>query len=246
MGPWAANRIQAYGVWPILIIFRCLIVQVVEMSKPREIRDPIHGFIQISGTECDIVDSRVFQRLRKVRQLAMAYLVYPGAVHSRFEHTLGVRHVAGQMCARLNVDEEHTDTIQKAALLHDIGHGPFSHVSEMVLEELGGDNFPKNEAGERDKIHEFVTRIVIRTDKELAHLISGKQREQIISLLDDGLDQPLYRGIISGPIDADKQDYLLRDSYYCGVQYGRYDIARLHAVWLGSSSLRLFSYGGRP
>ena len=160
----------------------------------------------------------------------MAYLVYPGALHSRFEHTLGVRHIAGQMCARLDVDKEHTDTIQKAALLHDIGHGPFSHVSEMVLEELGGESLPKNESGERDKIHEFVTRILIRNDKELGHLISGKQREQIISLLDDGLDQPLYRGIISGPIDADKQDYLLRDSYYCGVQYGRYDIARLHTV----------------
>lgn len=199
------------------------------MATSREVRDPIHGFIKITGTECDIVDSAVFQRLRKVRQLAMAYLVYPGAVHSRFEHTLGVRHIAGQMCARLKVDEEHTDTIQKAALLHDIGHGPFSHVSELVLEELAFDK-ASTETGERDKIHELVTRTVIRTDTELGHLISGKQREQIISLLDDGLDQPLYKGIISGPIDADKQDYLLRDSYYCGVQYGHYDIARLHTV----------------
>src|SRR5262245_54950312 len=106
------------------------------MATSREIRDPVHGFIGITGTECDIVDSAVFQRLRKVRQLAMASLVYPGAVHSRFEHTLGVRHIAGKMCDRLAVDEEHSDTIQKAALLHDIGHGPFSHVSELVLEEL--------------------------------------------------------------------------------------------------------------
>jgi len=195
----------------------------------REIRDPIHGFIKISGTECDIVDSAVFQRLRKVRQLAMAYLVYPGAVHSRFEHTLGVRHVAGKMCERLSVDPEHTDTIQKAALLHDIGHGPFSHVSEQVLEELGTEEL-KTTAGEKDKIHEVVTRKIIRTDREIGDLISAKQREDIINLLDDGLDQPLYKGIVSGPIDADKQDYLLRDSYYCGVQYGHYDIDRLHAV----------------
>lgn len=199
------------------------------MSSPREIRDPVHGFIQVTGTESDIVDTSVFQRLRRVRQLAMAYLVYPGAVHSRFEHTLGVRHVAGQMCRRLQVDAEHTDTINKAALLHDVGHGPFSHVSELVLEDLSSKAL-SSAGGEKEKIHEVVTRRIIRGDKELAKLIAEQQREKIVSLLDDGLDQPIYRSIISGPLDADKQDYLLRDSYYCGVQYGRYDIDRLHAV----------------
>lgn len=199
------------------------------MPAVREIRDPVHGFIALTANDCDIVDAAVFQRLRRVRQLAMAYLVYPGAVHTRFEHTLGVRHVSGQMCARLGVDAEHSRLITTAALLHDLGHGPFSHASELALEELGSAH-PSTAAGERDKIHEIVTRRIINIDPELSRLISGKDRERIVQLLDDHLDQPIYRSIISGPIDADKQDYLLRDSYYCGVQYGKYDIGRLHGV----------------
>ena len=159
----------------------------------------------------------------------MVYLVYPGAVHSRFEHTLGVRHIAGLMCERLDIDSTHRDTINTAALLHDLGHGPFSHVSETVLEELGGADL-KNASGEKEKIHEYVTRQIIRTNPELGRLIAEKQRERVIQLLDEGLDQPIYKGIISGPVDADKQDYLLRDSYYCGVQDGKDHIHRLHSV----------------
>src|SRR6058998_3910337 len=104
------------------------------MPPHRDIRDPIHGFVRIEGRECDIVDSASLQRLRRVKQLAMAHLVYPGATHTRFEHTLGVLDVAGRLCKRLAVDREHRRLIRLAALLHDIGHGPFSHGSEEVLE----------------------------------------------------------------------------------------------------------------
>ena len=195
----------------------------------RDVRDPIHGFIRIEDRECEIVDVPVLQRLRRIRQLAMAYLIYPGAMHSRFEHTLGVLHVAGLLCRRLNIDAPHSRLIRLAALLHDIGHGPFSHVSEEVLADLASDEV-KNQAGVIDKIHELITRNIIQTDASLRRLVSDRDAEDIIHLLDKGLDQPIYRDLVSGPLDADKQDYLLRDSYYCGVRYGLYDMDRLHSV----------------
>lgn len=199
------------------------------MAPHRDIRDPIHGFIRIEGRECDIVDSPVFQRLRHVRQLAMAYLVYPSATHSRFEHTLGVMHVAGRMCERLKIDSPYTQTIKFAALLHDVGHGPFSHPSEEVLAAVAPADV-KEKAGGLDKIHELITRRIILTNPQLRKLVADKEREQIVSLLDHGLDQPLFKSIISGALDADKQDYLLRDSYACGVRYGVFDLERLHGV----------------
>jgi HD superfamily phosphohydrolase len=145
------------------------------------------------------------------------------------EHTLGVVHVAGRLCAKLGIDGEHTRLIRLAALLHDIGHGPFSHPSEEVLAELAG-AAGRVPAGSMDKIHELITREIIRTDPDLARLISNRDREDIIKLLDKGLDQPVYKDLVSGPLDADKQDYLLRDSHHCGVRYGIYDINRFQDV----------------
>ncbi|MFA6472995.1 MAG: HD domain-containing protein, partial [Candidatus Latescibacterota bacterium] len=100
------------------------------MTEKRQIRDPIHDFISLDSKEADIVNTPIFQRLRGIRQLAFAYLVYPGALHTRFEHSLGVCHVAGSIADNLNLDKEEKRIIRLAALLHDIGHGPFSHVSE--------------------------------------------------------------------------------------------------------------------
>ena len=105
------------------------------MNKQREIRDPVYGFIQRFELEEKIIDSSVFQRLRGIKQLALANLVYPGALHTRFEHSLGVMHVAGKLSERLIDDDETKRLIRLAALLHDIGHGPFSHVSENILDK---------------------------------------------------------------------------------------------------------------
>lgn len=199
------------------------------MPAHRDFRDPVHGFIRIQGRECDIVDTPIFQRLRRIRQLAMAHLVYPGAVHTRLEHTLGVVHVAGRLCGKLDIDAEHTRLVRLAALLHDIGHGPFSHPSEDVLSELASEA-DRARAGATDKIHELITREIIRTDPDLRRLISDRDREDINKLLDQGLGEPVYKDLVSGPLDADKQDYLLRDSHHCGVRYGIYDINRLQDV----------------
>jgi hypothetical protein len=197
------------------------------MSSERNIRDPVHGFITVEGRELDVLDTPLMQRLRRIHQLAMARLVYPGALHTRFDHTLGVLHVAALLCKQLNVDSHHTRLIRLGALLHDIGHGPFSHVSESILTQISGDALEKK-AGKKDKIHELITHQIILENPDLNHGLSSKDREEVVKLLRDGLDQRLYRDIISGPLDADKQDYLLRDSYFCGVSYGVYDIHQLH------------------
>jgi hypothetical protein len=133
------------------------------------------------------------------------------------------------MCDRLDIDGHHRRLIRLAALLHDIGHGPFSHTSESVLSELVSDEV-RAKAGGTEKIHELITRRIILTDPDLGRILSEKDRLDVVALLDQGLDQPLYKSVISGPLDADKQDYLLRDSYFCGVRYGVFDIERLGSV----------------
>ncbi|MBI5552595.1 MAG: HD domain-containing protein [Desulfobacterales bacterium] len=194
------------------------------MSEAREIRDPVFNFIQLTGTEAEIVNSSVFQRLRGIRQLAFANLVYPGALHTRFEHSLGVCHVAGLMAKALGVDPSKDEyrLLRLAALLHDIGHGPFSHISEDILDIYSEKDASKNTY----KIHESITADIIRHNEEL--IIHHSERENIIKLLAHGYSDPLLRSIVSGPLDADKQDYLLRDSYFCGVKYGVFDLGQLH------------------
>ncbi|HEY5705276.1 MAG TPA: HD domain-containing protein [Terrimicrobiaceae bacterium] len=202
------------------------------MSQAREVRDPIHGFIRLRGRECDLVDTPVFQRLRRVHQLAMAFMVYPGALHTRFDHTLGVTEVAGRMCERLRVDDDHTRVVRLAALLHDLGHGPFSHVSESVLDALSEPGLEKA-AGKKEKIHEMITQKIILQHPQLSPALSQRDREEVMQLLKSGMNERIHRDIISGPLDADKQDYLLRDSRFCGVTYGLYDIDQLHQTLCG-------------
>lgn len=193
-----------------------------------EIRDPIYGFIitPTEGIELKIINTSIFQRLRRIKQLAMAYLVYPGANHTRFDHSLGVFYLASLMAEKLfdgRDNEEKRRTIRLAALLHDIGHGPFSHISEDLLEQYSDINTVS-----REKIHELITLDLINSNEELKKLLSPDEREKIIGILSG--KRPgfsLMKNIISGPLDADKMDYLLRDSYFCGVKYGVFDYHRL-------------------
>ena len=194
------------------------------VSHRRELRDPIHGFIYRSSLEQDIMDTTVFQRLRRIKQLALASLVYPGAVHTRFEHSLGVMHLAGKIAQRFLSDEE-SRLVRLAGLLHDLGHGPFSHVSEELLDKFY--DREKIQVPEGTQPHELVTWEIIRCNTELKKLLSDRDREAIIGLLSGTRGDRLLKDIVSGPLDADKQDYLLRDSYYCGVRYGIYDLDRL-------------------
>jgi len=192
-----------------------------------EIRDPIYGFIEPSETELKIINTTIFQRLRKIKQLAMAYLVYPCASHTRFDHSLGVYHIASLMSEKLLPGKENDEKrriVRLSALLHDVGHGPFSHVSEELLDRYS--SISTN--NEKEKIHEKITAKIIENNKELGNLLSVDDKKNIIGLLSgDKIDISLMKEIVSGPLDADKMDYLLRDSYFCGVKYGIFDLDRM-------------------
>jgi len=195
--------------------------------RPRlEVRDPIHGFVYREPEERDVMDTCIFQRLRRLKQLALASLVYPGATHSRFEHSIGAFHLAGKIAGALDVDASEGRLLRLAALLHDIGHGPFSHVAEPILKKHSAKDKLGAEIAD-SKIHELISWQIISSDKELARLISDQQREQIVGLLKGTWGHSYLQEIVSGPVDADKQDYLLRDSLFSGVKYGVYDQERL-------------------
>jgi HD superfamily phosphohydrolase len=191
-----------------------------------EVRDAVHGLIELPPQAWDVVDSMPFQRLRGVQQLAMTHLVYPGARHSRFEHCIGASYIAWLLADRLkrkgytDIDPER---VRLAALVHDIGHGPFSHVSEEVFERLTG----------LEKIHEKISAAIVRHHSEVNAALGDDTADWISQLLSGtghALRRSVERDIIAGPADIDKLDYLLRDSHYCGVQYGRYDLDKMIEV----------------
>ena len=200
------------------------------MGEDRRVRDPIHGFVHLSSDEADVVETGVFQRLRGIRQLAMANMVYPGALHTRFDHTLGVFHVTSLLCSVFGLQDDDKRLVRLSALLHDLGHGPFSHVSEGALDLYADRNKLEErlKTGNQSRIHELLTHDVLRHDKQLNDLIGKSTIDKIIALLSHGYGEKVMKEIVSGPLDADKQDYLLRDSYFCGVKYGVFDLQQLH------------------
>ncbi|HYW08479.1 MAG TPA: HD domain-containing protein [Longimicrobium sp.] len=211
-------------------------------AKTLEVRDPIHGFVSLSPWEWDIINHPVFQRLRRIRQLAWTDMVYPGAVHNRFEHSLGVMHIATKMfdqirdhCADLLRAlgfseagiEKDRQTVRLAALLHDVGHAPFSHAGEDLMPTDPGTGKPfKHEQYSAALIRELMTDVID------AHRLNDLSihASDVAELIEGGaLTQRklFWRQIVSSQLDADRADYLLRDSYHLGVDYGRYDLRRV-------------------
>ena len=190
-----------------------------------EIRDPIHGLIRLTDQEIAIINTLPFQRLRGIKQLALANLVYPGALHTRFEHSLGTLHVADRIMATLATEEQLCDNdveiVRLAALLHDIGHGPFSHVSEYLLDDYY--QRPEGTTSIREKIHEKLTVDIINHVPSITEKLSDAQRESVCNLICGNNRRDMKRDIVSSNLDADKIDYLLRDTYYAGVKYGVVD-----------------------
>ncbi|MGB9937202.1 MAG: HD domain-containing protein [Methanobacterium sp.] len=178
------------------------------------IRDSVHGNLYLNDFEIKLVDTPQMQRLRRIKQLGFTYLVYPGANHSRFEHSIGTLHIASQIADNIGLDDHEKQLIRSAALLHDVGHGPFSHVSEKVLESP----------------HEFLTSRVIKESNLFDILSENFDPNEIIELINGN---GLLGQIISGELDADRMDYLIRDSHYTGVAYGMIDTGRLiHSIRL--------------
>ena len=201
------------------------------VKRPHEMRDPIHGFIKLSKKERDLIDTKVFQRLRRIRQLAMTFLVYPGAMHTRFDHSIGVMHIAGRICTRLQelnparISDEDIDRVRLAALLHDVGHGPFSHVSEYLLDRYALD---ADDTGRvREKIHEKITVDIIQTDPQIDEILCNDEPDFVTNMIQGQETWDWKRDIVSSELDADKMDYLLRDSYFAGVKYGLYDLEKV-------------------
>ena len=188
-----------------------------------EITDPIHKYIRITDIEKKLIDTEVFQRLRKIRQLAGAHLVYPSAQHTRFEHSLGVMHLAGLAGETLLdkgyiTNKEDVESLRIAALLHDIGHGPFSHLFEEVL----GEN-------ESKKInHEIIGKKIIKETIIIDILGKYGYDGDYVCKLSFGESQKMfYNEIIAGSLSADIMDYLPRDSFFTGAEYGKVDYYRL-------------------
>jgi uncharacterized protein len=190
------------------------------------IRDPIHNFISFSEKEINIINTEIFQRLRRIRQLALADLVYPGCTHTRFEHSLGVSYIADKIARQLIsaavINDRDILPIRIAALLHDLGHGPFSHISEYILTK----NYrpKKGSRAEIEEIHEDITIRLIKTSKIFKNILGPKLLHETISILEN---RDVRKDIVSGSLDADKLDYLLRDAYYAGVKYGSFDLAKI-------------------
>jgi uncharacterized protein len=198
-------------------------------SEFEVVRDPLWNTIRLDPVAARIIDAPDFQRLRLIRQLGLAYLVYPGAQHTRFDHALGVYHLARWVLGLLadrgelaNVDPAECRLLPYAALLHDIGHYPFSH----ALEELGKPLIPEDHEELADRflgsgaIGEALAGVDADAPGRIASLVRGRS------------PSPL-QGLVSGSLDLDKIEYLRRDARFCGVPYGEVDVDRLlHALTL--------------
>lgn len=219
-----------------------------------EIRDPVHGSIHILDEEIPIIRDDFFQRLRNIKQLGFSEFVFPGATHTRFIHSIGVMNIANLAFDRLFKKHLHDkdylrlkETLKLAALLHDVGHAPLSHSTETVMPMLSELKIPKeflskkDQARDRQATHEDYTIKAIVDSKfaESFNLVEkkfGVQKKYIAELITgfttdenyftvDGINYfPILHQLVSSELDCDRMDYLLRDSYFCGVSYGSYDL----------------------
>src|SRR3569832_1996045 len=190
--------------------------------KDRVFRDPVHGLVELKGEDrpiAELIDTLAMQRMRRIKQMGFAWLVYPGAEHSRFGHALGAFHIAQRVARRLGLDEQVARHVKVAALLHDIGHGPFSHAFEHVFS--GHDH----------------ARWGARIATEDPELVAALEQ------LEPGLPQTLKtfwgkdykphfaRKLVSSQLDVDRLDYLQRDGHYSGAGYATYDLDWIiHAI----------------
>ena len=185
------------------------------------IKDPIHGYIRLTETERRILDTGPVQRLRRIRQLSGAEYAYPAATHTRFEHVLGTMYLAGVVAENLpaELDEDDKKAVKIAALLHDVGHAPFSHLFEPMLQRYVG------------KTHEDMsTRIILESELSGVLQQEGLDPEKVSRLCVGrfGDSKRAYLDqIIRSSVDVDKMDFVLRDSYHTGAGYGDVDIFRL-------------------
>jgi len=219
-----------------------------------EVRDPVHGPIQIFNEEIPILTHPFFQRLRSIKQLGFSEYSFPGATHTRYLHSIGVMHVNTQAFDKIFKPRSSQkellrlrETVRLAGLLHDIGHAPLSHSTESVMPQLSELNLsskflaPHDQQNDRQATHEdYTLKAIVDSsftesfkqvrDKygvdpnAIASLVSGHVHDEGYFVLDGVNYYPLMQQLVSSEMDCDRMDYLLRDSYFCGVSYGKYDL----------------------
>jgi HD superfamily phosphohydrolase len=215
-----------------------------------EVRDPVHGSIKILDEEISIIEAPFFQRLRNIKQLGFSEYIFPGATHTRYIHSIGVMDISTKVFHQVfkhiendkDIDRLH-ETVRLACLLHDIGHAPLSHTTEFVMPNVSELKLPENfmPNSDRQATHEDYTIKSIVDSSFTASFKDvtkkfGVTPEQVAEVIIGSTDSPDYfthKGInyfpllhqmVSSEMDCDRMDYLLRDSYFCGVSYGKYDL----------------------
>jgi len=185
------------------------------------IYDEVHGYIPLTDLELRIIDTPTFQRLRRVKQLAQAWFVYPGAVHTRFSHCLGAMHLMGRIAGKLSTEgfipKDDLQLLKIAALLHDVGHTPYSHAIETYFKE-------------RFQVtHEDISAWVITEDPHIKDALNdhGIEPREVAAIVSGRHKDSTYNMLLSSDLDVDRLDYLLRDALHTGVKYGLIDIHRI-------------------
>ena len=213
------------------------------------VQDTVHGSISVDGPFLEVMDRHEMQRLRSIKQLGLGYLVFPGANHTRFEHSLGTYHLAGRMAAAIGLDRTDADAVRMAGMLHDICHPPFSHTLEALMEESVGldhmelarklikgevpDHLERDDDlfGGRDSIGEVMESYGISADEVCDIIAFPESRSEGLDRFSEGhsyFPSKAYdHQIIHGPVDADQMDYLMRDAHHTGVSHGSIDCERL-------------------
>ena len=243
------------------------------------IRDPIHGAIEITADERALVDSPQYQRLRNVKQLGFADLAFPGATHTRYAHGLGAMAVATRvfdaLAPQLDLDLDDRarfrQTLRLSVLFHDLGHAPLSHATERIMPPVEALHMPEwvSSAGRRADHEDYTLKLLLDTalaaeirqrysargiePAHVAALVCGKPPPGADPFRSRGRDLfPVLRAVVSGELDADRMDYLQRDSFFTGVNYGKFDadwivqnlatVERDGRVWLGLAQRAVFAF----
>ncbi len=176
------------------------------------IKDSVHDHISVEGVAEDLLDTPALQRLRRIKQLGTVELVYPSANHTRFEHSLGVYHLASEALRHLGIEGRQAERIRAAALLHDIGHCPFSHnIEGLVARRTGKMHDDVHDLLETGEVARVLSLYDLSPDR-IADLIAGEGE---------------FAALVSGELDVDRMDYLVRDAHHTGVPYGMIDTGRL-------------------
>ncbi len=191
-----------------------------KLSEIKVLRDPIHGYINIEYEviwKC--IDAKEFQRLRRIHQLGGNFQVYPSAEHSRFSHSLGVYEIVRRMLNEVKSLKEELSEYEKvsvmlAGLLHDVGHGPFSHAFEHVTEF---------------NHEEYTAKIILENTQinQILNEVNPKLAQDVVNIIEHKHENDILNQIVSAQLDADRMDYLLRDSYFSATSYGQFDLERI-------------------